>query len=93
MIGARLAIYPMTDRFVDVILSAVRAMETDGMTVQTDSLGTLLIGEEARVFEAVRTAFKQAATYEGHMVMTLHLSRGCPGEPEGYCDPQGRPMR
>ncbi len=93
MIGCRLAIYPMTDRFVEVILSAVRAMEMDGMTVQTDSLGTLLIGKEADVFEAVRSAFKQAATHGSHMVMTLHLSRGCPGEPEGYCDPQGRPMK
>ncbi len=93
MIGCRLAIYPMTDRFVEVILSAVRAMETDGMTVQTDSLGTLLIGEEADVFEAARTAFTHAATHGDHLVMTLHFSRGCPGEPEGYCDPQGRPMR
>ena len=92
MIGCRLAIYPMTDDFVAVILSAVRAMETDGMTVQTDSLGTLLVGEESKVFDAVRAAFSRVATHGGHAVMTLHLSRGCPGEPEGYCNPGGGPM-
>jgi uncharacterized protein YqgV (UPF0045/DUF77 family) len=92
MIGCRFAIYPMTDNFVEVILSAVRDMETDGMTVRTDSLGTLLVGEEDQVFDAVRGAFARAATHGGHVVMTLHLSRGCPGEPEGYCNPQGGPM-
>lgn len=92
MIGARLAIYPMTDQFVNVILSAVQAMDTAGMTVQTDSLGTLLVGEEDKVFDAVRAAFGRAAASGGHVVMTLHLSRGCPGEPEGYCNPQGGPM-
>jgi uncharacterized protein YqgV (UPF0045/DUF77 family) len=92
MIGCRFAIYPMTDNFVEVILSAVRAMETDGMTVRTDSLGTLLVGEEDQVFDAVRATFARAATHGDHVVMTLHLSRGCPGEPEGYCNPQGGPM-
>ena len=92
MIGCRFAIYPMTDNFVEVIRSAVRAMETDGMTVQTDSLGTLLVGEEDQVFDAVDAAFARAATHGGHVVMTLHLSRGCPGEPEAYCNPQGGPM-
>ncbi len=92
MIGCRLAIYSMTDDFVEVILSAIRAMETDGMTMRTDALGTLLIGEEEQVFNAVRAAFERAAGHGGHVAMTLHLSRGCPGEPEDYCNPQGGPM-
>lgn len=92
MIGCRLAIYPMTDDFVEVILGAIRTVDTSGMTVRTDALGTLFIGEEAKVLDAVRAAFETAARRAGHVVMTLHLSRGCPGEPEDYCDPTGRPM-
>jgi uncharacterized protein YqgV (UPF0045/DUF77 family) len=92
MIGCRFAIYPMTDNFVDVILGAVRAIDTSGMTVKTDSLGTLFIGEEEKVLGAVQAAFEAASRHAGHVVMTLHLSRGCPGEPEDYCDPTGRPM-
>jgi uncharacterized protein YqgV (UPF0045/DUF77 family) len=93
MIGCRFAIYPMRDDFVDVILSAVRDMDTSGMTVRTDALGTLLIGEPDRVFAAVRAAFAAAASRGGHVVLSLHLSRGCPGEPDDYCDPAGGPMR
>ncbi len=82
----------MTDDFVEVVLSAIRAMEIDGITVRSDALGTFLIGKEAQVFNAVRAAFERAAAHGGHVGMTLHLSRGCPGEPEDYCNPQGGPM-
>ncbi len=92
MIGCRFAIYPMTDDFVSVILGAVRTVDTSGMTVRTDTLGTLFIGEEAQVLNAVEAAFEAASQQARHVVMTLHLSRGCPGEPEDYCDPTGRPM-
>ncbi len=92
MIGCRFAIYPMTEGFVDVILGAIRRVDTTGMTVKTDSLGTLFIGEEQKVLDAVQAAFEAASQRAGHVAMTLHLSRGCPGEPEDYCDPSGRPM-
>jgi len=92
MIGCRFAIYPMTDDFVDVILGAIRTVDTSGMAVTTDSLGTLFIGEEEKVLCAVQATFEAASRHAGHVVMTLHLSRGCPGEPEDYCDPTGRPM-
>ncbi|MBM3450051.1 MAG: hypothetical protein FJX78_03560 [Armatimonadetes bacterium] len=62
------------------------------MTLKTDALGALLIGEPDRVFDAVRTAYAAAAARGAHAVLSLHLSRGCPGEPDGDCDPQGRPM-
>lgn len=83
-VGARLTLHPATDDFVPVIgsaLSAARAAAPD-VTVRTDDVSTLLRGREQDVATFVCAALTCAAriTSSGHVVATLALSRGCPGE-------------
>ncbi|MBS3966481.1 MAG: hypothetical protein KGZ60_04420 [Truepera sp.] len=88
MIGARFALYPMTADFVPVILKALEAMSEFPLERKTDDISTFLSGEEGTLFKALAAAFEQASAGGEHVVMSLTLSRGCPGEPgEDRCDP------
>lgn len=85
--GAQIALYPMTDRFVDVILPAIDVLKhTEGLDVSNDDLSTLLLGEVDSVFAATRDMFAAAASHGAHVVLNALFSRGCPGD--SYCDPR-----
>lgn len=88
MIGARFSLYPLTANFVPVILKALEAIRVFPLERETDDLSTFLSGEEGTLFRALAAAFEQASAGGEHLVMSLTLSRGCPGEPgEDRCDP------
>jgi len=88
VIGARFSLYPMTADFVPVILKALEAMHAFPLERDTDDISTFLSGEEGVLFGALAAAFEQASAGGEHLVMSLTLSRGCPGEPgEDRCDP------
>lgn len=83
--GARFSLYPMTDRFVPVILQALEGMPESGLEVETDDVSTFLEGHPDVVFGALERVYARAAGSHAHVVMTLLLSRGCPGET--VCEP------
>lgn len=83
--GARFSLYPMTDRFVPVVLHAIEGLQESGLEVETDDVSTFLGGHPAAVFGALERAFSRAASGGTHVVMTVLFSRGCPGET--VCDP------
>jgi uncharacterized protein YqgV (UPF0045/DUF77 family) len=87
--GARFSLYPMTDRFVAVILDAVEELSRFNLEVETDDVSTFLGGHPDGVFAALEQAFTRAAAGGTHVVMTVLLSRGCPGET--VCDPAAAP--
>lgn len=61
--GAQIALYPMSDRFIDVILRCIEAVKgIEGLDVSNDDLSTLLLGESGLLFTAVRDMFVQAAS-------------------------------
>lgn len=85
VVGARLAIYPMQDNFVDVILGAVKASDRTGLAVLTDDLGTTVQGNRDRVFSYVKEVFLRASEAGGHVVANVLFSVGCPGDvPEDF---------
>jgi uncharacterized protein YqgV (UPF0045/DUF77 family) len=88
-IGCQFSLYPMTDRFVEVILSAIEGIqEHEDLRVETDDLSTLLIGAPETLFATVEECFLRAAATPGHLVLTATFSRGCPGEPDDpICHP------
>lgn len=93
--GAQFSLYPLTDRFVEVILHAIELIkDRDAVRVSHDDLSTCVIGTPQAVFDAVRDCFVAACkTAQGHVVLNALFSRGCPGEPdETLCVPQG-PLR
>lgn len=82
--GAHVALYPMTDRFVPVILDGIAAMKHDRnhLRIETDDLSTLLVGPPEDLFPAMRDLLVGAARSGTHVVLSAHVSRGCPGEPD-----------
>lgn len=87
--GAQLSLYPMTDRFVDIILQAIEVFKhTDGIRLETDDLSTCVIGTPKKVFEVAQGLFQPAAATGVHVVLNALFSRGCPGEPDDpICTP------
>ncbi len=74
--GARYSLYPMTDRFVPVILHAIEGLRERGLVVETDDVSTFLGGHPEHVFSALHRAFVRAAGSGEHVVMPLLLSYG-----------------
>jgi uncharacterized protein YqgV (UPF0045/DUF77 family) len=93
--GCQFSLYPMTDRFIDVILSAVAPLRERGdLRIETDDLSTLVVGAPQAVFDAVQACYLNAARSAGHVVLNATFSRGCPGEPDdALCTPQGPQAR
>lgn len=94
MIGARMSLHPMTDGFEHVVLGAVEALQGAPLERCTDDVSTFVHGEENALFQGIHDTYAAACERAGpaHLVMSLTLSRGCPGEPgEDVCDPSAAP--
>jgi uncharacterized protein YqgV (UPF0045/DUF77 family) len=74
--GARFSLYPMSDRFVPIILHAIEGLRESGLAVETDDVSTFLGGAPDAVFGALRRAFARAAGSGEHVVMTVLFSYG-----------------
>ena len=88
--GAQLSLYPMTDGFVDVILSSITALDPyrPVMRIETDDISTLIVGPPEMLFPAMRDLLAAATTRGAHCVLAATVSRGCPGEPDDpICTP------
>jgi hypothetical protein len=82
--GAQISLYPMTDDFVGVIMSALGALDPyrDRLRIETDDISTLVVGPPEVLFPAMRDLFVAAARTGKHCVLSAAISRGCPGEPD-----------
>ncbi|SEE93838.1 YkoF family thiamine/hydroxymethylpyrimidine-binding protein [Ruania alba] len=78
--GARFSLHPMTDSFIDVILGALDAADTDGLTLTTDDVSTFVRGPENRLLSYLTETIAHAGRTGVHTVAHVLLSRGCPGE-------------
>lgn len=83
--GARISLYPMTDRFVPVILGAIEGLRGSGLEVEADDVSTFLGGDRNAIWSSLERVFTHAARSGEHVVMTALVSHGCPGET--YCEP------
>ena len=77
-IQAQVSIYPLrTEALAQPVELFCRKLQHPGLTVTTQSMSTLIVGELDGVFEAVRQAF-EALTTEYDVVMDLKVSNACP---------------
>jgi len=83
-VGAQFSLYPMTDDFIDVILSSLSALDPwrDRLRIETDDISTLAVGPPEVLFPALCDLYVAAARPGHHVVLRATLSRGCPGEPD-----------
>jgi energy-coupling factor transport system substrate-specific component len=85
--GARFSLYPMTDRYVPVILGAIDGLGGSGLEVETDDVSTFIKGDRNTVWATLEGSFAKAARSGEHVVMTALVSHGCPGEELCEIDP------
>ena len=78
MISAQVSVYPLTqERFGPAIDRAVQHLRASGLLVESGSMSSVIAGDEADVFAALRAVFAEAAA-EGLVVMQVTLSTACP---------------
>ncbi|MEG0327619.1 MAG: YkoF family thiamine/hydroxymethylpyrimidine-binding protein [Erysipelothrix sp.] len=80
--GCRIALHPMTDEFVDVILGGLAKTDMSSVWRATDSLGTLLRGQMVDVVNTSMLLFANAYREDIHMAASMTYSKGCPGDVE-----------
>ncbi|ANA83276.1 thiamine-binding protein [Paenibacillus glucanolyticus] len=82
IVGCRFSVFPMTDRFVEVIMDALKSVNTGKVWIQTDDVSTCIRGRAEHVFDVTRAIFAYAAASGVHTVFNGTYSIGCPGDTE-----------
>jgi len=80
IVGCRFSVFPMTDRFVEVIMGALESVHTDKVWIHTDDVSTCVRGRAEHVFDVTRAIFAYAAASGVHTVFNGTYSIGCPGD-------------
>ena len=81
--GCRFSIYPMTDRFAEVILSALKEVGTSKVWMETDDVSTCVRGRSIHVFDVVKAIYLETVKHGDHVVFNGTFSNGCPGDTAG----------
>lgn len=77
-ISAQLSIYPLRQPSLSpTINEALRVLGDYGLRLIPGSMSTLIIGEEAILWEALQEVFSNAKTH-GEVVMIVSISNACP---------------
>jgi hypothetical protein len=86
-VGARITLSVMADDYVSVITDALTAVETHDLEIDTDKVSTFVRGPEHRIATYLCDLVAAAARSGHHVVATVMISRGCPGEVCGTVPP------
>jgi len=77
-IAAQLSLYPLgRDHLGPAIREAVAVLQSHALSVRPGEMSTVISGENAEVFDALREAFTTAAAH-GPVVLTVTISNACP---------------
>lgn len=79
--GVSFTISPMSDQFVDIILNALKEVDTSKVSMKTDDVSTTVRGKIEHVFDVTKAIFLHAATTGVHVAYQATYSLGCPGGP------------
>jgi len=84
-VQAQVSIYPLkTKALAKPVEEFCRRLRNPGLTVDTHSMSTLIVGESDGVFQAVKQAF-QALAADFDIVVDLKISNACPNDVETRC--------
>ena len=78
--GCSFMLAPMTEKYEEIILSAVGKVDTTRIWSGTGKLGTVYRGRSGDVLDAVRACFVHAWRPDVHMTLEMTLTKGCPGD-------------
>ncbi len=79
-VQVQISIYPLrTESLSEPIGEFCRILKDRGLKVQTQTMGSFIVGETDTIFKSIQEAFKQIA--EKHdVVMDFKISNACPRE-------------
>lgn len=81
--GCRFSLAPMSDKYIDYILSAIEKTDTSKIWSKTDKTSTVYRGKKVHVIDSVKACFMNAYDENIHMTAELTFSKGCPGDSDG----------
>jgi len=77
MLACQIALYPLgIKEYAEFIKEVLTSWSTEGIQVETNSMSTILRGEEEKVWQAVKALFKAAAC-RGEVVLVATFSNRC----------------
>lgn len=79
--GVSFSISPMSDQFVNIILGALKEVDTSKVSMKTDDVSTTVRGKIEHIFDVTKAIFLHAATTGVHVAYQATYSLGCPGDP------------
>lgn len=82
--GCSFSIYPMSDQFSDLILSAIKTTDKSKVWMKTDKVSTIARGRISHIFDVSQTVFLETAKSGVHTVYSATFSVGCPGDTAGH---------
>ncbi|RDW18019.1 YkoF family thiamine/hydroxymethylpyrimidine-binding protein [Oceanobacillus chungangensis] len=91
--GASFSIHPMSNRFIEIIKSALTDVDTSKVNLITDDVTTTVKGNLVHIFDVTKAMFLHAAKTGEHVAFQATYSFGCPGDSkvendmEDYEDP------
>ena len=80
-ISAQVSLYPLGQgELAPAIQAVIDTLDDHGLDYTVGSMSTILWGDDAAVFAALREAFERATNY-GATVMNITISNACPMPP------------
>jgi uncharacterized protein YqgV (UPF0045/DUF77 family) len=77
-VSAQISLYPLRQDHLSPVIHEMRvALRVAGLDVTPGPMSTMVTGDGAAVFEALKIAFLRTAA-TGHIVMTATISNACP---------------
>ena len=77
-VSAQISLYPLRQGHLSPAIQEMQdTLAAAGLDVTPGPMSTLVTGDGAAVFDALKTAFLRAAA-TGHIVMTATISNACP---------------
>ena len=77
-IAAQVSLYPLRQESLSpAIEEAPRIFREHCLEVQPGAMSTMIMGDDQKVFSALREAFSRVAE-QGHVVMVVTVSNACP---------------
>lgn len=77
-VSAQISLYPLRqDHLSPAIQEMQDALRVSGLDVAPGPMSTMVSGDGATVFDALKSAFLRTAA-TGHVVMTATISNACP---------------
>ncbi|CAN5314655.1 HMP/thiamine ABC transporter substrate-binding protein ThiU [soil metagenome] len=82
--GCSFSIYPMSDNFANLILTAIKATDRSKVWMKTDKVSTIARGRISHIFDISQAIFLDIAKSGVHTVYSATFSVGCPGDTAGH---------